>query len=236
MLEARHGRDALARLAEHSGQVHLVIADLGMPEMSGSELARQLSAERPGLPVLFWRGIPTARPRGAACRPTAPICRSRLRRMCWRGRCGRCWSADHGDRPRRQRRVGQRHLDLHAAVLLGEPRREAVEPDRRAGRRSPGVTSISRQPTARAPGERLHRLVDRLLGGDPGRGVPGGIGPRGGSPLVVGEELAASRARPCSSSRATLARSTRSIPTPITLTAGLHQNSARPSSGAGTGR
>ncbi len=56
VLEARHGRDALARLAEHSGQVHLVIADLGMPEMSGSELARQLSAERPNLPVLFLAG------------------------------------------------------------------------------------------------------------------------------------------------------------------------------------
>jgi two-component system cell cycle sensor histidine kinase/response regulator CckA len=53
VLEARHGRDALARLAEHSGPVHLVITDLMMPEMSGSELARQLSGERPGVPVLF---------------------------------------------------------------------------------------------------------------------------------------------------------------------------------------
>jgi two-component system cell cycle sensor histidine kinase/response regulator CckA len=53
VLEARHGRDALARLAEHSGPVHLVITDLMMPEMSGSELARQLSGERPAVPVLF---------------------------------------------------------------------------------------------------------------------------------------------------------------------------------------
>jgi CheY-like chemotaxis protein len=30
-----------------------VITDLAMPEMSGSELARQLSGDRPGVPVLF---------------------------------------------------------------------------------------------------------------------------------------------------------------------------------------
>ena len=56
VLEARHGRDALTRLAEHTGPVHLVITDLVMPEMSGSELARQLSGERPGVPVLFMAG------------------------------------------------------------------------------------------------------------------------------------------------------------------------------------
>ncbi len=56
VLAARHGRDALARLAEHAGPVHLVITDLVMPEMSGSELARQLSGDRPGVPVLYMSG------------------------------------------------------------------------------------------------------------------------------------------------------------------------------------
>jgi two-component system, cell cycle sensor histidine kinase and response regulator CckA len=56
VLEARHGRDALIRLAEHPGPVHLVITDIVMPEMGGNELARQLAAERPGLPVLFMSG------------------------------------------------------------------------------------------------------------------------------------------------------------------------------------
>jgi PAS domain S-box-containing protein len=56
VLEARHGRDALLRLAEHGGPVHLVITDMVMPEMSGGELARRLAAERPEVPVLFMSG------------------------------------------------------------------------------------------------------------------------------------------------------------------------------------
>jgi PAS domain S-box-containing protein len=53
VLEARHGRDALLRLAEHAGPIHLVITDMVMPEMSGGELARRLASERPEVPVLF---------------------------------------------------------------------------------------------------------------------------------------------------------------------------------------
>jgi two-component system cell cycle sensor histidine kinase/response regulator CckA len=56
VLEARHGRDALIRLAEHEGPIDLVITDIVMPEMGGNELARQLATERPGLPVLFMSG------------------------------------------------------------------------------------------------------------------------------------------------------------------------------------
>ncbi|MBA3555867.1 MAG: response regulator [Gemmatimonadales bacterium] len=56
VLEARHGRDALMRLAEHAGPVHLVITDMVMPEMSGGELARRLAGERPEVPVLFMSG------------------------------------------------------------------------------------------------------------------------------------------------------------------------------------
>jgi two-component system, cell cycle sensor histidine kinase and response regulator CckA len=56
VLQARHGRDALLRLAEHNGPVHLVITDIVMPEMGGGELARRIAGERPEVPVLFMSG------------------------------------------------------------------------------------------------------------------------------------------------------------------------------------
>jgi PAS domain S-box-containing protein len=56
VLEAGHGWEALMRLAEFDGAVNLVIADVMMPEMGGSELARRLAVERPGLPILFLSG------------------------------------------------------------------------------------------------------------------------------------------------------------------------------------
>ncbi len=56
VLEAGHGWEALMRLAEFDGAVSLVVADVMMPEMGGSELARRLAVERPGLPILFLSG------------------------------------------------------------------------------------------------------------------------------------------------------------------------------------
>ncbi len=56
VLEAGHGWEALMRLSEFDGAVSLVIADVMMPEMGGSELARRLAVERPGLPILFLSG------------------------------------------------------------------------------------------------------------------------------------------------------------------------------------
>ncbi|HEU5041570.1 MAG TPA: ATP-binding protein [Gemmatimonadales bacterium] len=56
VLEARHGRDALLRLGEYGGAIHLLITDIVMPEMSGSELARRLIADRPDLRVLYMSG------------------------------------------------------------------------------------------------------------------------------------------------------------------------------------
>ena len=56
VLEAGHGWEALMRLSEFDGSVNLVIADVMMPEMGGSELARRLAVERPGLPILFLSG------------------------------------------------------------------------------------------------------------------------------------------------------------------------------------
>jgi nitrogen-specific signal transduction histidine kinase len=56
VLEARQGREAVLRLEEHAGPVHLIITDLVMPEMGGSELARHLSGEWPEIPILFMSG------------------------------------------------------------------------------------------------------------------------------------------------------------------------------------
>jgi PAS domain S-box-containing protein len=56
VLEAGHGWEALMRLSEFDGAISLVIADVMMPEMGGSELARRLAVERPGLPILFLSG------------------------------------------------------------------------------------------------------------------------------------------------------------------------------------
>ena len=56
VLEAGHGWEALMRLSEFDGAISMVIADVMMPEMGGSELARRLAVERPGLPILFLSG------------------------------------------------------------------------------------------------------------------------------------------------------------------------------------
>jgi two-component system cell cycle sensor histidine kinase/response regulator CckA len=56
VLEARHGRDALAVAADHHHPIHLLLTDVVMPEMGAGELAEQLLAERPDLKVLYVSG------------------------------------------------------------------------------------------------------------------------------------------------------------------------------------
>ena len=62
VLEARDGREALALWEEHGAMVDMVLTDLVMPNMGGEELARQLGAASPALPILFMTGYT----RGAA--------------------------------------------------------------------------------------------------------------------------------------------------------------------------
>jgi CheY-like chemotaxis protein len=45
-------------LAEGGAQIDCVITDLTMPDMSGQELARQLGAVAPGIPIVFMSGYP----------------------------------------------------------------------------------------------------------------------------------------------------------------------------------
>jgi CheY-like chemotaxis protein len=54
-LEANDGAEAL-HLLQEAGDVRLVLTDVIMPNMDGTELARQLSRTRPELRILFMSG------------------------------------------------------------------------------------------------------------------------------------------------------------------------------------
>jgi PAS domain S-box-containing protein len=56
VLEARHGVEALRLAERHPDEIHLLIADIVMPHMSGSDLAKRLAADRPSMRVLFMSG------------------------------------------------------------------------------------------------------------------------------------------------------------------------------------
>ncbi len=56
ILEAVSGKDALQRAKDFDGTIHLLLTDVVMPEMSGPELANQLTLLRPGMKVIFTSG------------------------------------------------------------------------------------------------------------------------------------------------------------------------------------
>jgi CheY-like chemotaxis protein len=56
VLEASSGPRALALAATWSAAIDLLLTDVIMPEMNGPQLAAQLSAQRPGLRVLYASG------------------------------------------------------------------------------------------------------------------------------------------------------------------------------------
>ncbi|HWB43453.1 MAG TPA: ATP-binding protein [Gemmatimonadales bacterium] len=56
VLDAPHGRSALAIAADPATRIDLVVADVVMPELGGRELAARLSEQRPGVPILFISG------------------------------------------------------------------------------------------------------------------------------------------------------------------------------------
>jgi two-component system cell cycle sensor histidine kinase/response regulator CckA len=65
VLEARDGADGLRRSQEHGGEIHLLLTDVVMPEMTGPELARRFAAQRPSTRVLFMTGYTEQGPAGA---------------------------------------------------------------------------------------------------------------------------------------------------------------------------
>jgi two-component system cell cycle sensor histidine kinase/response regulator CckA len=56
VMTATSGPDALTRARAYPGEIDLLLTDVVMPGMTGQELIRELSAERPGLQVVFMSG------------------------------------------------------------------------------------------------------------------------------------------------------------------------------------
>jgi two-component system, cell cycle sensor histidine kinase and response regulator CckA len=56
VLEARSGPEALELSRQHRKPIHLLLADVVMPGVSGREVARQLCLERPEMKVLYMTG------------------------------------------------------------------------------------------------------------------------------------------------------------------------------------
>jgi CheY-like chemotaxis protein len=68
---AANGAEALQAVSSHPDPVHLLVTDVVMPGMSGTELAHKLRAHWPGLPVLYISGYTedaTVAPSGLAPR------------------------------------------------------------------------------------------------------------------------------------------------------------------------
>ena len=56
VIEATNGQEALDRVRSREGPLDLVLTDVIMPVMKGTELARRLATEKPGLKVVFMSG------------------------------------------------------------------------------------------------------------------------------------------------------------------------------------
>jgi CheY-like chemotaxis protein len=50
--------EAVAACRQHDGEIDVLLADLGMPDAIGVEVARETTAMRPGLRVLYVTGLP----------------------------------------------------------------------------------------------------------------------------------------------------------------------------------
>ncbi len=61
-----HPRDALQRVRDDPLSIDLVVTDFNMPELNGLELAAELTALRPGLPVAISSGFVSDELRNAA--------------------------------------------------------------------------------------------------------------------------------------------------------------------------
>jgi DNA-binding response OmpR family regulator len=57
-LVAAHPDEAVAACREHPGGIDVLVTDLGLPGVSGGELARTAATARPGLGVVYISGLP----------------------------------------------------------------------------------------------------------------------------------------------------------------------------------
>ena len=60
VLSASNGAEALEVAAKQAGTIHILVTDVVMPQMSGSELAQRLLEQRPGMKVLYVSGYAEA--------------------------------------------------------------------------------------------------------------------------------------------------------------------------------
>jgi CheY-like chemotaxis protein len=56
VLEAGTGPEALRQVEQANGDLDLIITDVIIPGLDGSELARRAATVKPGLPILFMSG------------------------------------------------------------------------------------------------------------------------------------------------------------------------------------
>jgi CheY-like chemotaxis protein len=59
VLEAHNGREAVEIFDTNGDRIQLILLDVIMPEMSGSELARELLRRKPRMRIIFMSGYPT---------------------------------------------------------------------------------------------------------------------------------------------------------------------------------
>ena len=71
VLEAKNGKEALGLAQRKEIEVKVLIADVIMPEMSGPEVAKELSREHPRLQTIFISGYPENILRGKQAVPNA---------------------------------------------------------------------------------------------------------------------------------------------------------------------
>jgi len=60
VLQAANGADALIRAEGHSAPIHLLLTDVVMPGISGSQLAEKMKALRPAMQIVFMSGYSAA--------------------------------------------------------------------------------------------------------------------------------------------------------------------------------
>jgi two-component system, cell cycle sensor histidine kinase and response regulator CckA len=58
VIVAVDGQEALKKARQFDGPIHLLLSDVQMPNMTGVELATQLTIERPDARVLLMSGLP----------------------------------------------------------------------------------------------------------------------------------------------------------------------------------